>query len=348
MRLPPFRKLGELCYIAGENTSEATKILLILLRLGLRPIYDILGESVCNRISARRAAGEYIREIKIKSELGISAIAVKLSKLGLEFNEECARNYLFRIIHKAVELGIKVEIDAERPQILEATYKLICIAAQSDLKYFLPSILRVAIPANQRCICECRRRGVPCDLNLSYCIDRFIVQFRMFQIPVRVVKGAYPGDIPEAEINSRFLWIIKHSYRPAAATHDLELILQCFPYVEELQFLFGVRMWLQSKLARLLREGKLMEWARSKRPDLFAEIKSSPIKRISTYTPVGLPGEYLNRRFQEGIRPKVLPLFIINIPGALIWRLRYATFSFFSKHRKTHRRDSHDYKSNRL
>lgn len=331
---PPFQWVGMKCYIGGKTEWEAEELFKGLHHANLTPMIDLVGESVQDESSARAAAKLYIHWMKLCSQWGVRFFSLKPSHIGLGVDFNLTYDIASGILEAARALNIGVECDAEHPYLLEKTYNLACA-----LKRGGGGFRRVAVPANQGCICRARIEGKRCTIpTVEFCIDRHLIDFNTLGIPIRVVKGAYhPGDIPDHIINSRFLTIAKTNRFSAGATHDFTLLLECFPYLEEVQMLYGIRMRLQMVLAKFMQTGRLLEWYLSERIKMggLAGVSALSVlmpKSILTYVPLGPENtaiKYLNRRYEEGMQPNVFPLFLRNVPESLWWRLRYAPRTMF-------------------
>lgn len=135
--------------------------------------------------------------------------------------------------------------------------------------------------------------------------EKFFHELAKRGIKIRLVKGAYPGDYrdPDAiKLNYLRLTHIARQFHTdiAYGTHDLKLLREAEGiWPGTWQRLFGIMMF------------KKGGWIYA--PD--GEIKNA--------------FRFLYRRAKEGVRPSVFLNFIRNIPEALLWRLRYAPFSFF-------------------
>lgn len=335
---PPLRTIGMKCYVGGKNLAEAAEIFNGLKRAGIIPMVDILGEKVKTKKEAYKASQAYIECMVHAREMGIERFSLKLSHIGLEIEKEgyeITKELAADILKVSKRLGVMVEMDAEDCSILEQSYLLACALKRSGIGGFS----RVAVPANQGCLCRTRLDGRRCTTpGIKFCIDRYLIEFRNLGIGIRAVKGAYyPADIDDSLINRRFIDIVRSNWFSAGATHDLDLLLDCFPYIDEIQMLFGIRMNLQMKLARLLREGKILEWylKESMKRKKFLGVSSLSIrmpKNIVTYVPIGTvedAAKYLERRYREGMRPGIFFLFFRNVPESLLWRIRNAWSSFF-------------------
>lgn len=334
------------CFAAGKTKHEAAQCLAVLRDCGINIILDPLGETAEDEKSARLAEREYIEYMEWAVEHNFWALAVKLSKLGIEFDPDLAGELFTNLLHKTIRLGVFLEIDAEYPHTLSKVYTLLNIIKLRSCGDAVMAPFRVMFPANQGCICEARLKSRRCEIiGPEYCSDRYLIQFRSQNTPVQIAQNAYPGDIPSDLISDRYISLIKRSPFVAGATHDMLLFLRSLPYILEAQMFFGVHMGLQMEIGKATSGGKLKEWvvrfiekrchskeieqvlnwASGHTPELIPILKGErhlAVRKFSCRAPMG-PNytAYPECRIGEGIR---------NIPEALWWRMRYAPTTFFS------------------
>jgi len=283
------------CYVAGETEAEALEMARRLHSCGFGVISDILGEAVTSDESALRYALRYVSHMNHVSEILRENpdtrfdVSAKLSSFGIRFNPKLAFLLSGRILNEASRRGIELQIDMEGPELMSQTIAIVYDLIR-DFRLRNPGKsvpLRLALPANQL---------------QSHAV---FSQIARTGVRIRVVKGAYAGDIPDKSINDYFLNLlhraVAHGADTAMGTHDKENIIEKawnnHPELK-LQGLFGVRMFYQEKLARSGRGNYIyMPWGSV--DDAFL---------------------YLSRRIKEGIRPKVLALFLMNVIESIVWR----------------------------
>lgn len=283
LKIPLLRDLGLRCYIAGETEKSALEMALVLHTRGYGVISDYLGEEAATKNNAIRAAKTYLRHIKHLAELKKAnpkfriAISIKLSQLGIKFDVWLAKRLAAIIFQKASASGVKFEIDMEGPETIDDTMNTVKRLMRTGSNF------RVAIPANQskaeRCLHICLSRG----------------------IGVRIVKGAYQGDIKKRQAVKenvlRLVQIANDYYSAlncAIGTHDTALIQKAREKLPEIsvQMLFGIRPFLKA------------DWR---------------------YMPWGNQGEqFLRRRIKEGMQPNVIILFFLNFFESTLWRFLFA------------------------
>lgn len=286
LKIYPLRKVFTCCYVAGATEEEAIKTILVLHDRGLGAISDFLSEEVTDAKAAVMVAKTYTCHILKLGELKKQvphirlAVSIKLTSIGLKFDRPLAVRLSKWIQVVAKFTGIGFEIDIEGPDTFENELEVIKTLA-CDGKPF-----RVALASNQ---------------TFS---DRLLEVCSSCNLPVRIVKGAYPGDIKRGrDIDKNFLSLFSiarsRNLDIAVATHDKKLLRKiagsCGGWFSlNIQMLFGIRMFWQQK------------------------------QKVWTYVPWGKEADkFLLRRLEEGIRPKVLLLFLINVFEMLIWRAKY-------------------------
>jgi proline dehydrogenase len=232
-------------FIAGEQLDEAVDAAVQLSAVGIAGLLDLVGEGVTDHAGAQGATAEYLAAVEAIAERGLDAtISVKLTQLGQSVDRAACVENLGRILDRAKECGVPVEIDMEDSSLVSDTLEIFREAAG---RY---SEVRVAIQASLR----------RTQQDLDALAD--------LKPRVRLVKGAYDEPIELAERNRKGVnaeykiltdWLMTHGGDPAFGTHDGELI----DYAREaavragkgkrgfeIQMLYGIRRDLQEQLAR--------------------------------------------------------------------------------------------------
>jgi proline dehydrogenase len=231
-------------FIAGERLDEALQAAAQLNAHGIGGILDLLGEGVTDLAGASKAVKEYVEAAEAIADRGLDAsISIKLSQLATVDRNACVAN-LGRILDRAQEVGVPVEIDMEDSSLVSDTLGHFREAAARH-----PQV-RVAIQA--------MLRRTPLDLE----------GLASLKPRVRLVKGAYAEPVELAEQGKKdvtaqfkFLtdWLFEYGGDPAFGTHDDELIAYAAaagrrlgkgPRDYEIQMLYGIRRDVQEKLAR--------------------------------------------------------------------------------------------------
>ena len=239
-------RLGAARFVAGETLDECLVVLRRLADQGLHTNTTLLGESVRDREEAEAVAEEYGGIIeRISAEQLPCNVALKLTHLGLELDEELAYANVERVVQVAERLQSFVRIDMEQSSVLDATlriYRRLREAGHERVGTVLQSYL-FRTEADLESL-------LPLRPNL------------------RFVKGAYlePPEIAyrdKADVDAAYRRLVETALTGGAyaaiATHDESLIEQCIAFTEqegigrerfEFQMLYGVRPGLQLDLAR--------------------------------------------------------------------------------------------------
>ena len=115
-------RLGASRFVAGETLDECVVVLRRLAGQGLHANTTLLGESVRDRADAEAVADEYGRILeRLHAEQLPCNVALKLTHLGLELDEELAYANVERVVKVAEALGTFVRIDMEQSSVVDAT-----------------------------------------------------------------------------------------------------------------------------------------------------------------------------------------------------------------------------------
>jgi proline dehydrogenase len=235
-------RLGARRFVPGETLDECVVALRALNDKGLYANTTLLGEGVIEPAQSAAVVEAY-REIiaRIATERLRANVALKLTHLGLEIDEELAVSNLRTLL----ELGAFIRIDMEQSRFVDATlriYRRLREEGFDDLGTVLQSYL-YRTPADLESL-------LPLGPNL------------------RLVKGAYlePHAIAfprKADVDSAYVRLLEQMLsggaHTAVATHDESLIEHAIRYAElngiasdrfEFQMLYGVRPQLQLSLVR--------------------------------------------------------------------------------------------------
>ena len=238
-------RLGASRFVAGETLDECVAVLRRLNEAGLHANTTLLGEDIRSASEATGvvAAYEGILDRLVAEKLRAN-VALKLSHLGLAFDEEDAYANVERVVAHAGRLGTFIRIDMEQSAFVEPTlriYERLRAAGHENVGIVLQAYLHRS-PAHLE-------RLLPLAPN------------------VRIVKGAYlePPEIAHAEkrdVDLAYLRLVGRALGGGAyvavATHDERIIGRVRRFVEregigrdrfELQMLYGVRPALQRRLA---------------------------------------------------------------------------------------------------
>jgi proline dehydrogenase len=113
-------------YIAGENLEDAVATIQELDKEGCVATVDVLGETSENKAEAAEKLQNYKRVLDALDEHDLeSGISVKLTGLGLLFDEELCRTNLEEIIEYAAERGRFTRVDMEDSPFTATTIQIV-------------------------------------------------------------------------------------------------------------------------------------------------------------------------------------------------------------------------------
>ncbi|HEX7626331.1 MAG TPA: proline dehydrogenase family protein [Gaiellaceae bacterium] len=235
-------RFGAARFVAGETLGECVAVLRRLNEQGLHANTTLLGEGVLEPTQTERVVAAYEEVIDRIASEGLQAnVALKLTHLGLEIDEELA----FANMQRLLERGSFIRIDMEQSQFVDATIRIY-------------RRLREAGRDNVGTVLQAYLYRTPDDLEslLELAPD------------LRLVKGAYlepesvayprkaDVDAVYGRLTERMLAGAGHT---AIATHDVALIEHAIRFADEhgvdrdrfeFQRLYGVRPNLQLDLVR--------------------------------------------------------------------------------------------------
>jgi proline dehydrogenase len=239
-------RLGAARFVAGETLDQLVPVLRRLNEQGLLTNTTLLGEHV-NTPEESRAVVLAYREIldRVAAERLKTNVALKLTHLGLDLDEELAYENVESLVAHAAALGNFVRIDMEESRWVDATlrvYRRLREAGHENTGTVLQSYLYRS------------------EQDLESLLD--------LKPNLRFVKGAYlePPELAypdKADVDAAFLRLVERSLRDggftAIATHDEAIVDHAIAFAErediprerfQFQMLYGVRPQLQLDLVR--------------------------------------------------------------------------------------------------
>jgi proline dehydrogenase len=239
------RRVGAARFVAGETLDECVAVLRRLNDAGLHANTTLLGEAIPDVAGAAAVTDEYDRILeRLVAEKLKANVALKLTHLGLAFDEEVAYANIERLVARAGELGTFLRIDMEQSGYVDVTlriYERLRDAGHDSVGTVLQSYLYRTARDLERLL--------PRTPNL------------------RIVKGAYlePDSIafPEKQdVDRAYVELVQRGLRGGAyiavATHDESIIRRVQELAAredtprerfEFQMLYGVRPGLQRSIA---------------------------------------------------------------------------------------------------
>jgi proline dehydrogenase len=235
-------------FVAGTQVEDVLRATQTINQAGATVSIDNLGENVTNVEEARASAALYHRLLDDISRLGLKAnISLKLTHMGLDDNENLARELVCGLVAKAASLKTFVRVDMEGSPYTQRTLD------------FVQELHRV--PGN---------RGVVGTVIQSYLYrsEKDVENLLAEGIRIRLCKGAYqePPEIAfqkKSEVDANYVKLMKILMKSGIyhglATHDEKIIneAKAFAISEktprdsfEFQMLHGIRRDLQQQLVR--------------------------------------------------------------------------------------------------
>ena len=235
-------KLGAARFVAGETLDDCITVLRRLNDQGLDANTTLLGEGVLEPAQTEAVVAAYHRIIERIAAEGIRAnIALKLTHLGLEIDEELAYANIAQLLGQ----GSFIRIDMEQSQHVDATLRIYRRLREGGFDN-VGTVLQASLYRTA----EDLEGLLPLAPNL------------------RLVKGAYlePETVAyprKADVDAAYVRLVDRLLdgggHTAVATHDEQLIEHTIRFAKEraipndrfeFQMLYGVRPQLQLDLVR--------------------------------------------------------------------------------------------------
>jgi proline dehydrogenase len=239
-------RLGAARFVAGETMDDSIAALRRLNEQGLNANTTLLGEAVHDEATTQTVVAEYEELLRRIADDKLRAnVALKLTHLGLDIDEELAFANVRRLVERATELEGFIRIDMEQSAYVEPTLRIYRRLREAGLD-------RVGT------VLQSYLYRTPDDLDALLPLAPNL----------RLVKGAYlePPDVAypqKAEVDAMYGRLMERMLSgggyTAIATHDEALIDRAIAYTEshgigrdrfEFQMLYGVRTQLQLDLVR--------------------------------------------------------------------------------------------------
>ncbi|HET6945419.1 MAG TPA: proline dehydrogenase family protein [Gaiellaceae bacterium] len=238
-------RLGASRFVAGETIDECVRVLRGLNERGLYANTTLLGESVHDATQVAQVQAEYERLVdRLVAERLRANVALKLTHLGLELDEDLAYDNVRRLVEHAQSLGSFIRIDMEQSAFVDPTLRIYRRLREAGLD-------RVG------CVLQ----------SYLYRSERDLEELLPLQPNLRLVKGAYlePPAVAyprKQDVDAAYVRLLEASLAgdgyTAIATHDERMIERAIRFADEhgiprdrfeFQMLYGVRPALQASLA---------------------------------------------------------------------------------------------------
>jgi len=238
-------RVGAGRFVAGETLDQCVDVLRRLNEAGLYANTTLLGEAIPDPAGAAVVVRAYETIVDRLAAEGLRAnVALKLTHLGLTFDEETAYVGVERIAARAGERGLFVRLDMEQSTVVDATLRIF-------------ERLRTAGHDNVGTVLQSYLYRSPADLE------------RLLPLApnLRIVKGAYlePPEVAypdKCDVDIAYLALVERGLHAGAyiavATHDEAIIRRVQSIAArdgisrgrfEFQMLYGVRPGLQRTIA---------------------------------------------------------------------------------------------------
>jgi proline dehydrogenase len=237
-------------FVAGTQVEDALRVTQVVNRAGLSVSVDNLGENVTNADEARDSAQLYHQMLDEISSRGLNAnVSLKLTHMGLDVDEQLARDLVTGLVAKAAAMQPPnfVRVDMEGSPYTQRTLD------------FVHELHRMPGHA-----------GVVGAVIQSYMLraESDIEKLLAERIRIRLCKGAYkePDEIAfqkKSEVDANYVRLMKVLMKSGVyhglATHDEKIIQQAMSFAAqehippdafEFQMLYGIRRDLQRRLVR--------------------------------------------------------------------------------------------------
>ncbi|HTS36224.1 MAG TPA: proline dehydrogenase family protein [Candidatus Solibacter sp.] len=237
-------------FVAGIKIDDAVRATQGINRAGMSVSIDNLGENVTNPDEARRSEQLYRQILDAIAANQLDAnISLKLTHMGLDVDEQLARNIVSGLVAKAASMSPPgfVRVDMEGSPYTQRTLD------------FVHELHR--IPGNANSV------GTVIQAYLKRSeidVEKLLAE----GIRIRLCKGAYkePPSIAfesKADVDANYIKLMKTLMKSGTyhglATHDEHIVLQAEAFAKsekippeafEFQMLYGIRRDLQQRLVR--------------------------------------------------------------------------------------------------
>ena len=238
-------RLGAGRFVAGETLDECVPVLRRLNDSGLHANTTLLGEAIPNAGAAETVVRSYVEIVDRLADEHLRAnVALKLTHLGLSFDEDVAYTNVERIVEHGARRGVFVRIDMEQSEFVDPTLRIY-------------ERLRAAGHENVGTVLQSYLYRTPADLE------------RLLPLApnLRIVKGAYlePAELAypqKHDVDEAYVELVQRGLQAGAyiavATHDERIIDRVRELTGqagigtdrfEFQMLYGVRPALQRQIA---------------------------------------------------------------------------------------------------
>jgi proline dehydrogenase len=237
-------------FVAGTEIADAVRATQAINRAGMSVSIDNLGENVTNPDEARHSAALYhqILDAIVANQLNAN-ISLKLTHMGLDVDEQLARNIVSGLVAKSAAMNPPgfVRVDMEGSPYTQRTLD------------FVHELHRM--PGNANSV------GTVIQSYLRRS-EKDVEDLLAEGIRIRLCKGAYKESAQiafpaKSEVDANYVKLMKTLMKSGIyhglATHDESIVLQAQAFATaekvsrdsfEFQMLYGIRRDLQQRLVR--------------------------------------------------------------------------------------------------
>jgi proline dehydrogenase len=237
-------------FVAGTEISDAVRATQGINRAGMSVSIDNLGENVTNPEEARHSAQLYHQILDAIVENHLDAnISLKLTHMGLDVDEQLARDIVSGLVAKAASMNppgfVRVDMEGSpyTQRTLDFVHELHCMPGNANS---VGTVIQSYLKRSESDVEKLLSEG----------------------IRIRLCKGAYkePADIAfaaKSDVDANYVKLMKilmtSGIYHGLATHDENIIRQAEDFATkeklspdsfEFQMLYGIRRDLQQKLVR--------------------------------------------------------------------------------------------------
>jgi proline dehydrogenase len=237
-------------FVAGTEISDAVRATQGINRAGMSVSIDNLGENVTNPEEARHSAQLYHQILDAIVENHLDAnISLKLTHMGLDVDEQLARDIVSGLVAKAASMNppgfVRVDMEGSpyTQRTLDFVHELHCMPGNANS---VGTVIQSYLKRSESDVEKLLSEG----------------------IRIRLCKGAYkePAEIAfaaKSDVDANYVKLMKvlmtSGIYHGLATHDENIIRQAEDFATkeklspdsfEFQMLYGIRRDLQQKLVR--------------------------------------------------------------------------------------------------
>jgi proline dehydrogenase len=247
-------------FVAGDEISDAIKVIQVLNQKGISASLDLLGENTTTPEDARKTTQEIVDILEAINQANVRAnMSVKLTQIGLALNPALCADNLAIILEKAKQLGNFIRVDMEDSAVTQVTLDILTQMREKGYQN-VGIVIQSYLYRSDKDITRLAESGIPVRLckgaykepaSVAY-PKKHDVDMAYDRLAAVLLDGALEHDAPTGSPDGRTPPL------PALATHDPKRIENVKSYAGkinlpktalEFQMLYGIRRDLQEQLA---------------------------------------------------------------------------------------------------